>query len=62
MTNPEERMDPWKEAINCYENYADEVVIVGDDFEEEFTWSDIGKMFTKVFKSNRRLGNLDGYW
>ena len=47
MTNPEERMDPWKEAINCYENYADEVVIVGDDFKEEFTWSDIGKMFTK---------------
>ena len=22
MTNPEERMDPWKEALNCYEEYC----------------------------------------
>ena len=27
MTDPKERMDPWKEAINCYEKYADEVVM-----------------------------------
>ena len=24
-TNPEERMDPWKEALSCYEDLADEV-------------------------------------
>ena len=29
MTNPEERMDPWKEALNCYESIADEVIVVG---------------------------------
>ena len=23
-TNPEERMDPWKEALACYEDLADE--------------------------------------
>ena len=22
MTEPEKRMDPWKEAIKCYEDYA----------------------------------------
>jgi len=47
MTNPEERMDPWEEALECYKNFADEVVVVGEDFKEEFIWSDIGKMFTK---------------
>ena len=29
MTNPELRMDPWKEALSCYEDFADEVVTVG---------------------------------
>jgi len=24
-TNPEERMDPWKEALTCYNDLADEV-------------------------------------
>ena len=47
-------MDPWKK--HWYENYADEVVIVRDDFKEEFTWSDIGKMFTKVFKKQQETG------
>ena len=26
MTNPEERQDPWKEALNCYEDFAGEVI------------------------------------
>ena len=30
-TNPEERMDPWKEALACYEDLADEVVRTGDN-------------------------------
>ena len=27
MTKPEERMDPWKEALNCYNDLADEVIV-----------------------------------
>jgi len=42
MTNPEERMDPWKEALKCYEYYSDNIVKVGEDWEEEFTWKKIG--------------------
>ncbi len=45
MTNPEKRNDPWKEALNCYEDFADEVVIVGKDWPEEFAWDHIGKTF-----------------
>ena len=29
MTNPEKRMDPYKEALKCYEDFADEIIIVG---------------------------------
>ena len=29
MTNPEQRKDPWKEATKCYEDFADELTIVG---------------------------------
>ena len=45
MTNPETRNDPWREAISCYEFFANEVVVVGDDWPEEFTWDHIGKTF-----------------
>ena len=45
---PEERMDPWKESLACYEDFADEVIVVGENFKNEFTWSDIGKMLLKV--------------
>ena len=34
MTNPEERKDPWKQALNCYEDLADEVNIIGQKFPE----------------------------
>ena len=27
MTNPDERKDPWKQALNCYEDLADEINI-----------------------------------
>lgn len=49
MTNPEKRMDPWKEALNCYEDLADEVVIVGEDWPDEFKFEHIGKTFQKGF-------------
>ena len=35
MTNPEERMDPWKESLACYEDFADEVIVVGENFKNE---------------------------
>ena len=35
-TNPEERMDPYHEALSCYEEFADEVVTVGKNWPEEF--------------------------
>lgn len=49
MTKPEERMDPWKEALNCYNDLADEVVIEGSDWPEEFKFDHIGKTFQKGF-------------
>ena len=56
MTNPEERMDPWKEALNCYESIADEVIVVGADWPEEFKWDHIGKTF------NQGLEQCSGDW
>ena len=53
ITKPEERMDPWKEALNCYEDFADEVVIAGEDWPDEFSFDIIGKQFQEGFnKSN----------
>ncbi len=52
MTNPEKRMDPWKEALNCYEDFADEIIITGDDWPEEFTWDHIGKTFHEGFEKS----------
>ena len=45
MTNPEERGDPWKEALNCFKDYSDEIIIKGDDWPYEFKWDHIGKTF-----------------
>ena len=42
MTNPEERMDPWKEALECYNDFADEVIVVGKDWDYDFSWEKIG--------------------
>ena len=53
MTNPELRNDPWKEALECYKYFADEVVIVGKDWPYDFSWDYIGKTFQEGFdKSN----------
>ena len=49
MTNPEERMDPWEEALACYEDFADEVIVTGKDWPEKFTWDHIGKTFHEGF-------------
>tara|TARA_B110000003_G_C16495499_1_gene475241 strand:+ start:117 stop:908 length:792 start_codon:yes stop_codon:yes gene_type:complete len=49
MTNPDERMDPWQEALDCYKFFSDEVVIVGEDWPYEFKWDYIGKVFQEGF-------------
>ena len=52
-SNPEERMDPWKEALSCFKDFADDVVIVGENWPYEFKWDQIGKVFQEGFdKSN----------
>ncbi len=52
MTDPKERMDPWKEALSCYHDFADEVVIVGQDWPQEFSWDYIGKTFNEGFEKS----------
>ena len=50
MTNPGERNDPWKEALNCYEDLGDEVIITGKDWPIEFSWEQIGNYFHEGFE------------
>ena len=52
MTNPEDRNDPWKEAMECYEDFADEVVVVGKTWPYEFTFEDIGEVFQEGFNKS----------
>ena len=53
MTNPEDRNDAWEEALQCYEDIADEVIVVGKDWPYEFKWDHIGKTFQEgLDKSN----------
>lgn len=49
MTNPEERRDPWKEALNCYNEVADEVIVVGENWPKDFSWDHIGKTFQEGY-------------
>lgn len=52
-TNPDERMDPWKESMACYEEYADEVVVVGQNWPNEFSFDHIGKTFQEGFDKSK---------
>ncbi len=56
MTNPEKRMDPWREALRCYEYFSDNITKVGEDWQEEFTWRKIGQVFQEGFDKS------DGNW
>ena len=49
MKEPDKRMDPWKEALLCYEEISEEVVVVGGDLQEEFKWSELGKMIQEGY-------------
>lgn len=55
-TNPEKRMDPWKEATQCYGEFADEVIVTGQNWPEEFKFSYIGEQFQQGFE------NATGDW
>tara|TARA_B100001250_G_scaffold65941_1_gene52385 strand:+ start:512 stop:1312 length:801 start_codon:yes stop_codon:yes gene_type:complete len=55
MTNPDERNDPWRESISCYESFADEVVVVGDDWPKEFDWG----IFNKIYQNGFDKCNTD---
>ena len=37
MTNPEERMDPWEEALECYSHFS-KTLFSWKRLEEEFEW------------------------
>jgi hypothetical protein len=52
MTDPEKRNDPYKEALECYSEIADEVIIVGDDWPYEFSFDKIGKVFQDGFEKS----------
>jgi len=53
FTDPEKRNDPYKEALDCYSDISDEVIIVGENWPIEFKWDQIGKFFQEGFnKSN----------
>tara|TARA_B100000497_G_C7671067_1_gene404979 strand:+ start:646 stop:1446 length:801 start_codon:yes stop_codon:yes gene_type:complete len=49
MTDPDARKDPWKESLSCYEDFADEVIIVGKDWPYEFSWDYIQTVFQDGF-------------
>jgi len=51
-TNPDERQDPWKEAITCYKDFADEIIVTGQDWPHDFSWDYIGKTFHEGFKKS----------
>jgi len=56
MTNPNERMDPWREAICCYEEIADEVIVLGEDWPKNSSGTIFEKNFMKGLKSLRGIG------
>ena len=51
-TDPDKRQDPWKEAMSCYEDFADEVIVTGENWPYEFSWDYIGKTFNEGFKKS----------
>ena len=54
MTQPEKRKDPWNESLSCYEDFADEVVTVGESWPKEFEWDLIGKVFQEGFNKSSK--------
>ena len=48
-TNPRERMDPYDEALACYEALADNVTVAGADWPHDFKWDYIGQVFDRAY-------------
>ena len=42
-------MDPWKESLSCYEDFSDELIVVGENWDYEFNWVKIGNVFQEGF-------------
>ena len=59
MTDPEKRGDPWKEALNCYNCFSDELIVVGEDWPEEFKFSQIGSISNKALINALEIGSLE---
>ena len=57
MKEPDKRMDPWKEALLCYEEISEEVVVVGGNLKEEFKWSELGKMIQEGMINAQVIGS-----
>ena len=53
MKEPDKRMDPWREALMCYEDISDDIITVGSDIKEEFKWSHLGKMIQEGFDKSK---------
>lgn len=53
MTNPEKRNDAWKEALQCYEDIADEVIVVGEKWPNEFKFNLIGETYQEGFEKSK---------
>ena len=58
MTNPELRMDPWKEALSCYEDFADEVVTVGKVGQKSLHLVILVKFFKKALIIRMVIGSF----
>lgn len=50
MTNPDERNDPWRESLNCFNELADELIIVGHDWPFEFKWDYLSNVIQEGFE------------
>ena len=53
MTNPDERKDPWEQALSCYQDLADDVITIGKDFPDEFKWDYFGEIFQDAFNHSK---------
>ena len=50
------KKDDPREALKCYEDFADEVVVVGDDWPDEFSFDFIEKNFKKDLINQQVIG------
>ena len=56
MTDPVERMDPWEEALSCYKDFADEVIIVGENGLVNLVSVILAKLFKRVLINHLVIG------